>query len=248
MPLLDHFHPPLFPRRGWHGFHGYWPAKIVDSLNPSMPPRYAAEPQLTLASPMIEIDVGAIETLDRPDDANGLTEEAGEGGIAVAKWSPPKPSLAIVTEPPDQDEFEVRVYDGEDTHRLVAAIELVSPANKDRPSTRDAFVNKCASLLQNGVCVTIVDVVTNRSANLYGELMERIGQADPAFDGGTPSLYAVTCRWAKRPRAGMLEVWSHPLEVGNPLPTLPVWLDEDLAIPLDLEASYEATRKAIRYR
>lgn len=44
----------------------------------------------------------------------------------------------------------------------MAAIEIVSPANKDRPEHRHAFVAKCAALLQNQVSVTIVDLVTTR--------------------------------------------------------------------------------------
>ena len=60
---------------------------------------------------------------------------------------------------PAQDEYEVRVYDTDRAQRLVAAIEIVSPANKDRPEHRRAFVAKCAALLQNQVSVTIVDLV-----------------------------------------------------------------------------------------
>jgi hypothetical protein len=43
-----------------------------------------------------------------------------------------------------------------------------------------------------------------------------------------------------------LETWNHPLTVGLPLPILPLWLTDDLAIPLDLEASYEQTCRDLR--
>ncbi len=33
--------------------------------------------------------------------------------------------------------------------------------------------------------------------------------------------------------------WANPLVVGRPLPTLPLWLNDDLAVPLELETSYE---------
>jgi hypothetical protein len=36
----------------------------------------------------------------------------------------------------DQEHYEVRVYDTQRHRRLVAAIEIVSPANKDRPEHR----------------------------------------------------------------------------------------------------------------
>ena len=78
------------------------------------------------------------------------------------------------------DEYEVRVFDTKSGRRLVAAVEIVSPANKDRPEHRRAFVAKCAALIQNRVCVAIVDLVTTRTSNLYGELLELLGENDPS--------------------------------------------------------------------
>src|SRR6188472_3506089 len=73
-----------------------------------------------------------------------------------------------------QDEFEVRIYDEEQGQRLVAAIEIISPSNKDRPEHRRAFVAKVAALLQKEVCVSVVDLVTVRQANLYADLLALI--------------------------------------------------------------------------
>ena len=56
--------------------------------------------------------------------------------------------------------------------RLVAAIELISPANKDRPEHRSQFTSKCAALLRQGVSLVLVDVVTARNVNLYADLLE----------------------------------------------------------------------------
>lgn len=67
---------------------------------------------------------------------------------------------------PDQDEYEVRVYDTRYGRRLVAAVEIVSPANKDRPESRRLFVTQCVALLRQHVCVALVDPVTIRRANL----------------------------------------------------------------------------------
>jgi hypothetical protein len=39
--------------------------------------------------------------------------------------------------------------------------------------------------------------------------------------------------------------WAYPLIVGKPPPNLPVWLTEELAISLDLEASYEETCRVL---
>jgi hypothetical protein len=43
----------------------------------------------------------------------------------------------------------VRIYDDEANRTLVAAVELVSPSNKDRPASREAFATKCAAYLMN---------------------------------------------------------------------------------------------------
>ena len=36
------------------------------------------------------------------------------------------------------------------------------------------------------------------------------------------------------------------LIAGQPLPTLPVWLDDEFAVALNLEASYQTTGKSLR--
>ena len=56
-----------------------------------------------------------------------------------------------------EEEYEIRVFDQKRQCRLVAAVAIVSPANKDRPEHCQAFVAKCAALLQQRVSVTIVD-------------------------------------------------------------------------------------------
>jgi len=39
----------------------------------------------------------------------------------------------------------------------------------------------------------------------------------------------------------LLETWFYPMTGGQSLPTLPIWLDVDLRVMLDLEAGYEET-------
>lgn len=214
MPLRDHFRPPTSKAASWEALHGQWPAVLVQQLKTRLPPGYVAAPRVHLG-PFIEIDIAAAER-----------------GLAA-------PSVAVETEVPDDDEYAVRVYDTELEHTLVAAIEIVSPGNKDRPDKRNAFVGKCAALLRAGVAVTIVDVVTARHFNLYAELMAFIGQSDPTLGAEPPPLYAASCRWVPRGGRGILETWSHVLTVGRPLPVLPLWLSGVRVIPLDLEKSYE---------
>jgi hypothetical protein len=141
---------------------------IVQMLARKLPRRYVAGPR---------VHSGAFLEGDEATDANDGADSTSP--VAIVVWEPPERALSIATDLPAQDEYEVRVYDSRRGRRLVAAVEIVSPANKDRPEHRRAFVAKCAALLQQRVSVTIVDLVTARNFNLYAELLETIGAADP---------------------------------------------------------------------
>src|SRR6185312_16516795 len=163
MPLRDHFRPPIENQHSWDELLGMWPAVIVWQLFPILPERYVAAPRVHLGT-AFEIDVSTYGYGDPARQETPLDENCG---VALAAWAPPQPTLTLQTELPDQDDYEVRVYDARHGRRLVAAIEIVSPSNNDRPESRRAFVAKVAALLQHGVCVSIVDVVSVRQFNLY---------------------------------------------------------------------------------
>jgi hypothetical protein len=236
MPLRDHFRPPVSKKASWEGFHGGWPMVIVQQLRKQIPPGFVAEPRVHLGT-FMEIAVGALESNDAP--RAGASSGNGNGGTATAVWTASSPAVAVDTEPPDEYEYEVRIFDVERERQLVAAIEIVSPANKDRPESREAFVAKCAALLRKGVAVSIVDLVTIRRFNLYAQLMAFIGHPDPIMTAHGPPIYAASCRWPTKGARARLETWPHIMTVGQPLPTLPLWLADSLVVALDLEQSYE---------
>jgi hypothetical protein len=149
---------------------------------------------------------------------------------------------------PNQDVYEVRIYDSRRNRRLVAAIEIVSPSNKDRPETRGTFVSKVVALLKHDICVSIVDVVSTSDFNLYAELLNFLESTDPALGDDPPSIYAVSMRMRYEDRRRIMDTWYHPLAIGQSLPTLPIWLKETKAISLVLEASYEETCRTLRIR
>lgn len=137
-------------------------------------------------------------------------------------------------------------HDQSRARQLVAAVEIVSPANKDRAENRRAFVTKCAALLQQGVSVSLVDLVATRNFNLYTELLALLDRSDSAFVRNFAAIYAVTCRCRKISEIPKLELWAYPLAVGQPLPKLPIWLSEDQNVMLDLDSSYEETCRVLR--
>jgi len=235
MPFRDHFHPPPSRKSTYQEVHGGWPMIIVQQLGHLLPSNFVAGPHVHVGA-QVEINVATFE--DGSAQSFGAVEH---GAVATKLWAPPQPSLEVQTALGAYDEYKVRVYDAQRDRQLVAAIELISPANKDRPEARSQFVAKCAALLRSGVCVVLVDIVTSKQFNVYSDLLSLIGERDPSLPNPPSSTYAVSCRWHPRGVDYWLEAWNHDLSPNKPLPTLPLWLAENFAISLDLEASYEQT-------
>ena len=231
MPLHDHFHPPLRLRRAWSSFHSAWATFLAADLNHRLPPRYFAEPLVQFA---IEIDVASWDELSGP---------TREEPLPLGAWLPaaPQRTLPLV---PVTDSIEVRIFRHEGGPVLAGAIELVSPANKDRPDTRDAFVSKCANYLRQGVGVVVVDVVTERHAELHRELLERIAPGETT--AVEADLYAAAYRPVRRGEQTNVEIWHEPLTLGGTLPTMPLWLRGGICLPVELEATYELTLRELR--
>ncbi len=220
MPLLDHFRPPLSERRHWHSFHNSWATYISSQLNALLPEGYFAEANVQYG---VEIDVAAFEEPGANTPSNS--------------WTPPAP-LASVPLELSGAVVEVGIFSRSGGPQLAGAVELVSPANKDRAAHRDALVSKCATYLHAGVGVVLVDVVTERSADFHRELLLRLGVAEPGMGA---ALFGSAYRPVERDGATALDIWHEPLAVGQPLPTLPLWLRGGLCLPVELEATYTRT-------
>lgn len=234
MPLRDHFHPPVSDLHSWTTAHGVWAVLIGLRLNQELPAGYFAEPLTKFG---IEIDVAALDI--RRNGTHPTSRPAVD-------W-PVMPTQTITRLSTLTDEVGVRIYAGGARRLLVAAIEIVSPANKDRDETRDAFLAKCLNVLRSGAGLMVIDMVTERHFNLHDALLQRWGgpQEQP-FPG---DLYAVAYRPiltddGTPPR---LTVWSEALAIGGPLPTLPLWLLGVGAHGIDLEATYEQALRQLRY-
>jgi hypothetical protein len=236
MPLLDHFHPPLSARRHWESFHATWTVSLADAITPKLPEGYFAEVQ-THAGASGEIDVATFEE-------TGAQRSAVSNGAATATVPPRVETLpaATLTMPAVfPQSFEVRVFSSTSGPTLVAAIELISPGNKDRIESRRAFAAKCASYLCQGISLVIVDIVTDRLANLHDETMRLMQAADRFLLPPDVELYAVAYRPVRRgeekPKEE-IDLWPVSLRVGDNLPTLPLVLNRECFVSVDLEAAY----------
>jgi hypothetical protein len=213
MPLLDHFHPPLSRSHPWRAFHGAWAAAMARLLNDGiLTPGFYAVPFL---------------------DRTGPLEDEG----IVRPWAPAAPELAVAVEWPGVDDARIEVLADEGDPQLDAAVELVSPRNKDRAPSCEAFAAKCADYLWRGCGLVVTDTVTSRRSDLPAELLAKLGVEAPAT---AAALSAPSYRAVGHDEDGELQVWSKPLDVGQPLPTLPLWLGTQAVVPLDLEARHTA--------
>jgi hypothetical protein len=236
MPLLDHFHPPLSTWRPWHSVHHAWCTKISDDLNSRLPKGYVAMPNVQYN---IEIDVAAFE-----GDRQTASAELLQSGSTTAVACPPPMTFQSLRFPLVTDVVESLIYIEEDGLTLAAAIELVSPANKDRPDHRQVFVSKCETYLQQGAGVMIVDIVTRLRANLHDDLIERLD--DPAARHIKEPLYVASYHPVTRRDDSRLDIWQQPLQIKQPLPKIPLWLKGGLCLTIDLEETYQQTCRGLR--
>jgi hypothetical protein len=220
MPLLDHFHPPIYPQRAWESFHWRWANSIAEALQLMLPRRYSAEVQIHLGS-QVEADVAELEPTALP-------------------------AAAFVLPAVFPDDLEVQVRDERDDARLVGVVELLRLRNKDRPESRRAFAAKCAAYLQRGIGVMILDIVTSRSGNLHNELIELLNAGTPFLLPAAVSLYAVSYRPSRQADANGIAVWPAMLTLGAALPVLPLGLRGFGSVPIDLEATYSDARQLSR--
>jgi hypothetical protein len=220
----------------WEGFLHAWATVIAQELNAdTLPPDFFAEPEISVG-PELEVDVA---TLD-------LTGRRGTG-TAAAVWSPPRPRIAARVDFARLDSYEICVYRNLGGAELCAAIELVSPSNKDRAGSRRTFAAKYAGYLRHGIGVMIVDIVTARTANLHAELFDtlEVKSRRPVWRSST-GLYAVAYRAVTVRRSPRVQAWPEPLALGEVLPVLPLWLSLELSVPVPLEESYLATCRSLR--
>jgi hypothetical protein len=221
--LLNHFHSPLKEVRPWTGFHGLWAGKLASAISRRLPDGWFAAPTVHWD---IEIDVAAFE--------QGETLHAaarGDGPLVI-----PEPTktigFAFTT-----DVVEVQIYHDLGELILAGAIEFVSPANKDRPENREAFVAKCDALLRDAVGLVVVDIVTSRRANLHADLMERLGEPANADD----SLYLAAYRPLNSASGPSLSIWYHPLQLGAEIPTTLLFLKGGPVVEVPLAETYRET-------
>jgi hypothetical protein len=237
MPLLDHFTEPIDPRADWRSFHHRWANSIANALDQTLPERFFARVEVNVG-----LEVGADVTEEELHDG---VRGNGSTATAVQTYAPPARMVIPAIYPA---EAAVHIRDAQRGARLVAAVEIVSPANKDRPDCRRSFAVKTLAYLQHGIGLVVIDAVRVPRFNLHNEMIRLMGLGEPFLLEGDPPIYAAGYQPVGADDQGRIVAWPHLLEVGEPLPTVPLYLRGTGCIPLDLEGTYMDTRRLVRLR
>jgi hypothetical protein len=218
----------------FHDFHVGWIGQLRSALNAGLLPQgyYALAEQHTGHA------VADVLTLHAtPLEAPAARLPGMDGGTAVLEM-PPKVRRRLTIDPQKGQgrTLAVRHVSG---HQLVAVIEIVSPANKDREQSVAQFAGKVADLLNCGVHVLIVDVLPPGANDPQG-LHERVARFLPPayehyeFPAEEPLLLASYS--AGRP----IEVYLEHLAPGGVLTEMPLFLTPERYVSVPLEGTYGA--------
>jgi hypothetical protein len=177
----------------------------------------------------------------------------GRPDLSVRQWTPPPAETTEAAgseeDAPDQEAVATFTLDPHRAihidlnGRLIAALEVVSPRNKDRPSARERYLGRYVGYLCQGVHLLLIDVLPRPTGFSFADaLAANLGFRQPAC----PAPCAVSYRVGEPvPEGTLLAVWRRCLRAGEPLPTVPLALDLRRSVPIDLERTYqEAARRA----
>ncbi|MDZ7617817.1 MAG: DUF4058 family protein [Patescibacteria group bacterium] len=215
----------------FHDFHQAWTIELRNALNAGvLPPGYFALAEQILGGPTPDVvTLSSIPASDMPATSGG--------GIAVAEVAP---RARFITSA-ESDLYACRANRIVVKHQLghvVAAIEILSPGNKDSRHAIRSVVAKAGELLRCGISLLVVDLFppTPRDPQgIHKAIWDEI--CEEPFELPADKPLTVASYSAGLPHTAYVE----PVAVGDPLPALPIFLGPDTYVPAPLEATYQTT-------
>ncbi len=215
----------------FHHFHQVWTTRLADALNGGLlPPGYSALVEQHAGG--LVPDVVGLQRRPR----SGSPPQPSGAGVVVAEPRMRHALLAEVTLANRANRVAIRHQLG----RVVCLIEIVSPGNKSSGSALRSFVAKAVEFLNAGVHLLVVD--------LFPPSPERdpLGIHQAIWDEISPEQ--IVERTPEEPltlaayvAAPSMRAYVEPVAVGQILPDMPAFLDEDAHVPVPLESTYQAT-------
>jgi hypothetical protein len=209
-------------RPGWEGMHHLWITELLRWVKPRLPDGFRA---YIGSAPLLAVGVRSWSLASEPT-ASGPA--IGEADAAPAE---PDEEVAVATLDP-----ETAVY-VERQGRLVAAVEVISPRNKDRPIARSAYLARYLGYLLDGAHLVLIDV---HRRPLGFSFADQIAVELQLEQPSVPPPMAVSYRVGEPAATGgrLLAIWRRPLTAGTALPTIPLPLTPEQAVALDLDYTY----------
>jgi hypothetical protein len=225
----------------FHDFHTVWIGVLRSALNEGVLPQgYYALAEQHFGRPIT--DVLTLHT-SPPPSMPPLPLPPATGGIAVAD-APPRTRHRHTVEPATlarRRSLAIRHISG---HRLVALLEIVSPANKDRARHVEEFAAKAVDALDVGVHLLLVDLFPPGPydpSGMHGAILQRLEQSDVPYDlpAGEPLTLASYAAGTQ------VEIYTEHLAVSAALPEMPLFLRPDRYVPAPLEPTYQAAYRGL---
>ncbi len=208
----------------FHHFHQRWIGALTDCLNGGvLPPEFMALAEQVTGRPIP--DVVTLQTLEHDEE---------EGGIAIASAPPAARVIAgldRINYARRADRVVIRHGRGKD----VAIIELVSPGNKSSRNAIRSFVEKAADIINQGIGLLVVDLFPPTPRDPFG-IHKAIWDEFTDEPFTAPAGKHLTVASYVGPEMPVAYVES--VGLGDPLPSLPIFLSETRYIPAPLETSY----------
>jgi hypothetical protein len=170
----------------------------------------------------------------QPPQGKKSTPGLNGGNVLTISKSPPRvrQQLVAATYQRLRRTLAIRHTSG---HRLVAIIEITSPANKDSPGAVAELVRKIVELLHHGVHVLLVDVFACGRYDRPG-LHEQIWAE---VDGASPQRESEPVTLASYVAAEPMRAYVERVKYGEVLPEMPVFLTVEHYVLVPLERAYE---------
>jgi hypothetical protein len=230
----------------FHDFHTVWTGELRNVLNGGLlPDGYYALAEQHAGNSIA--DVLTLHASPAPTQPQPQPQPPSTGGTAIASV-PPRVRRRQTVDPLSlaarRRSLAIRHVSG---HRLVALLEIVSPANKDRARHVEDFAGKVVSALDSGVHVLVVDLFPpgphdpHDPHGIHGVIHQRLSGSEEPFD--LPTAEPLTlASYAAGPR---VEIYLEHLAVAARLPEMPLFLHPERYINVPLEPTYEATYRGM---
>lgn len=220
----------------FHDFHVAWIAEIRKALNEGLLPSgfYALAEQ---HAGRAIADVLTLHAGPSPESLESWSPPTA-GGTAVAE-APPKVSRRQTAKVPMLSRRRTLAIRHVSGHRLVAMLEILSPANKDRDGTVEEFLDKVIAAVRAGVHLLVVDLFPpgrHDPQGIHGSILDCIDPAHEPYDLPADAPLTLASHAVGRD----IEMYVEHLASGAALPEMPLFLHPERYINVPLEPTYMA--------